>query len=91
LSPLDLLKHALGFAAPAFAVAVLVAAAGRWLLTRQSPLGWVGSIAINFLAGLAALGAGLWYYGRDGKMATYAALVLVVATAQWLAGRGWRG
>ena len=91
MSSLDLLKHALGFAAPAFAVAVLVAAAGRWLLTPQASLGWLGSIAINFVAGLAALGAGLWYFGRDGKMATYAALVLCVATAQWLAGRGWRG
>jgi hypothetical protein len=42
------------------------------------------------VAGLAALAAGLWYFGRDGKMAAYAALVLAVASAQWLVARAWR-
>src|SRR5262245_4651788 len=82
----------LNFAAPALAVAVLVAAAARLLLPRDpQALGWLGSIAINFVAGLGVLAAGLWYFGRDGKMATYAALVLAVATSQWLAARAWRG
>ena len=89
---LDLLQHVLSFAAPAFAVALLVALAGRWLLPRAAERpSWWASLAINFIAGLAVLGAGLWYFGRDGKMATYVALVLVVATAQWLSGRSWRG
>jgi hypothetical protein len=39
---------------------------------------------------VAASAAGLWYFGRDGKVATYAAVVLAVATAQWLAARAWR-
>lgn len=92
MNAFDLLKHLLGFAAPAFAVALVVALAGRWMAARgaQRP-GWWAAVAINFIAGLAVLGAGLWYFGRDGKMATYAALVLVVPTVQWLSGRGWRG
>jgi hypothetical protein len=36
------------------------------------------------LAGSAALLGGLWFFGHDGKMVTYAALVLVCATVQWL-------
>jgi hypothetical protein len=92
VNALDALLHLLGFAAPALAVALAVASGARWLLPRtpQSP-GWRVSFAIDFIAGLAVLGAGLWYFGRDGKMATYAALVVVVATVQWLSGRAWRG
>jgi hypothetical protein len=91
LGPLDFLTHLLSFAAPALAVAVLVTLLARLLLPRnpQRP-GWLVSFALNFAAGLVALGVGLWYFGRDGKMLTYAAMVLVVATCQWLSGRAWR-
>ena len=34
--------------------------------------------------------AGLWLTGRDGKMATYAALVLACATSHGLGQRIWR-
>jgi hypothetical protein len=37
---------------------------------------------------VACWGRGLWYFGVDGKMATYAALVVVVAPCQWLCQRG---
>ena len=91
MDALDLFKHMLSFAAPALAVALLLAAGGGWLLPRKAPRpAWWLLLAINFLAGLAVLGAGLWYFGLDGKMATYAGLVLVVATAQWVVGRPWR-
>jgi hypothetical protein len=33
----------------------------------------------------------MWWWGVDGKMATYAALVLVIATCQWLFSGAWRG
>jgi len=87
----EYLDHLMGFAAPALAVALLVTLAAPLVLPRtvQSP-GWWARFAINSAAGLAALAAGLWYFGRDGKMATYAALVLAVATAQWLTARAWR-
>ena len=91
MGPLAFIIHAFSFAAPARVLALLVPAAARVVLPRGAPrLGWLASFAINFVAGLVVLGAGLWFFGRDGKMATYAALVVVVATCQWLSGRGWR-
>jgi hypothetical protein len=88
---LDLLDHLLSFAAPALAVALLVTLGARLVLPRtDGGPGWWARLAINCAAGLAALAAGLWYFGRDGKMATYALLVVTVATAQWLTARAWR-
>ena len=88
---LELTDHLLSFVAPALAVALLVTLAAPLVLrgTAGGP-GWWARFAINSAAGLATLAAGRWYFGRDGKMATYAALVLVVATVQWLAARAWR-
>lgn len=37
-----------------------------------------------------ALLAGLAYFGNDGKMATYAALVVACASSQWVLVKGWR-
>ena len=92
MNVIDFLLHSLSFAAPALALAVLVALAARVLLPRDPARpGWWVFAAINFVAGLAVLGVGLWYFGRDGKMATYAALVLAVGTSQWLATKAWRG
>lgn len=91
MGPLAFLIHVFSFAAPALAVALLVTAGRRLVLPRGAlQPGWRASFAINFVAGLAVLAGGLLYFGRDGKMATYAALVLVVATVQWLIGRAWR-
>jgi hypothetical protein len=90
LDPLAFLIHLLSFAAPALVVAFLVTCAARLILPAGATLRWWPSFAINALAGLAILGAGLWFYGRDGKMMTYAALVVGVASCQWLIGRAWR-
>jgi hypothetical protein len=91
LSPLDLSLHVLSFLAPAAAVALLVTLAARVILPAAGRPGrWWLPLAVNFLAGVLVLGAGLAVFGRDGKMATYAALVLAVATVQWLGGRAWR-
>ncbi|MBA3772914.1 MAG: hypothetical protein H0X13_10635 [Ramlibacter sp.] len=88
---LDTLIHLLSFAAPALAVAVLVVLAARLLVPRRpDSISWWVCIAINFMAGVIVLGAGLWYFGVDGKMATYAALVVAVATCQWLCGAAWK-
>ncbi len=43
-----------------------------------------------FAAGLAAILGGLVLFGRDGKMATYGAVALAAATAQWFLARAWR-
>lgn len=92
MGPLDLLVHLASFAAPALAVALLVALAARVLLPKRpgAPIYWAQA-AINFVAGLAVLATGLWYFGVDGKMLTYAGVVLACATSQWLAGGHWRG
>lgn len=90
MSPLELARHLLSFVFPAVAVAVLVALAARIVLPRATRPSWWLSVATNTVTGVAVLATGLWYFGHDGKMATYAALVLAVATAQWLSGRGWR-
>jgi zinc transporter ZupT len=91
VSPIDLSIHLLSFVAPALVVAVLVALAGSLLLPRSGrPQRWWLPVALNFIAGVAVLASGLWWFGRDGKMATYTALVIAVATCQWLSGRAWR-
>jgi hypothetical protein len=91
MGPLDTFFHLLSFVAPALAVAVLVALAARVIMPRQAPgLSWWLHVAINFIAGVLVLGAGLWYFGVDGKMATYAALVMAIACCQWLFGRAWK-
>jgi hypothetical protein len=58
---------------------------------RAGLLSWWVQFALNSIAGAAALAAGLWHYGVDGKMATYAALVVAVAACQWLCTRSWQG
>lgn len=91
MSVLDFSRLLLGFVAPAAAVAVVVAAGAR-LLLRGSPQrpGWRTSLALDFVAGVAVLGFGLWLFGHDGKMATYGLLVVAVATCEWLGARAWR-
>lgn len=83
-----LITHLANFVAPAMVLALGLAVAGRFLaLNRQKSLVWWAQTAINFVVCLAVLLLGLWFFGRDGKMATYAAMVLAGATAQWAMGR----
>jgi hypothetical protein len=88
MGPLDLLFHLLGFAAPALAVGLLLALCARLAWPGRGAL-WAHA-AVHALAGVAVLAGGLLLFGRDGKMATYAALVGVLALGQWLLSRGWR-
>jgi hypothetical protein len=44
----------------------------------------VAQAAINSIAGVVALSVGLWFFGRDGKMASYAAMLLGCALSQGL-------
>ncbi len=90
-----LLNHLLNFMAPALAVAVLLVLFSRLLpggVASKRGFGqliWV-QIAINFIACLGALTAGLVLFGRDGKMLTYLALVVTAGISQWCQQRGWR-
>jgi len=90
MTPLDFLDHAANFAAPAFFLALVLGLGGRLILGKGASLGLWTQMALNFVAGLVVLAGGLVYFGRDGMMATYAALVLVCGTLQWLLGGGLR-
>ncbi len=78
------LLHLLNFASPALLLALLLAVAllGRRAgSARQLWLAWRWLAAAGLLVQLA----GLLVFGRDGKMATYAALVLALGSlACWL-------
>jgi hypothetical protein len=90
---LDLALHGLNFIAPAWFLALAL-----WLVARFGPRAWMASrtlsagvhVVVLGLWGSAVLLGGLWWLGVDGKMATYGALVIAMATAQWLLSRGWR-
>ncbi|WP_077001496.1 hypothetical protein [Variovorax sp. KK3] len=91
MSALDLLIHLLNFAAPAFFVALLLAMLFRLAMHgRSAAVSLWKQVGINFAAGLVVLAAGLVFFGRDGRIATYAALVLVCGSVQWWLLRGWR-
>ena len=91
MGPWDAFNHLLNFAAPAAAMALLLALSGRFLGSKTPvALSWWARAAIVFVVGVAVLVAGLLVWGRDGKMLTYAALVLACATCQWVLVRGWR-
>jgi hypothetical protein len=45
---------------------------------------------INAIVGIVALALGLWFYGVDGKMMSYTALVLACGVSQFVQLRAWR-
>ncbi|NCT96745.1 MAG: hypothetical protein GXD23_05195 [Comamonadaceae bacterium] len=86
MTPALLLGHVLGLIAPAVGVALVL-----WLglrLRRAGRFGRGTQLAVLVTAGVLVLLAGLIAFGRDGKVATYAALVLAQGSlAWWLRGR----
>lgn len=88
---IDAILHAVGFMLPAFAVALMVTFAGRFFKkNRPLALTFITRSAINFVVCLAVLLIGFVLTGRDGKMMTYAAMVIASGTVQWLMSGGWR-
>ena len=89
MGPLDALWHLFNLLAPGLALG-LIASAGAKLLWRRD----LAAVRFGRLAGwgcgasLAALLGGLVITGRDGRMATYAAMVAACALALWWAGFG---
>jgi hypothetical protein len=87
VGPLDAFWHLVNFVAPALGVAALA--------TLLSKLLWRKALAARSLrqlwqvsaaAGVVALVLGWLVFGRDGRMGTYALLVLSCALALW-----WQG
>lgn len=84
MGPLDLLNHLLNFVAPALAVGMVLAFLAPVFMKNKAPARTrTTQAAINFVVGVLALLAGLLFFGRDGKMASYAVLGLATATSQW--------
>lgn len=87
MGPLDALWHLLNLFLPALGTGALAASGAKLLWRRE-----LAAVSWRALAGLAAAGgalvtvAGLVVFGRDGRMATYGAMVLVIALTLW-----WRG
>lgn len=87
MGPIDGLWHLLNFFAPALFVGSSAAAAAKLLWRRElAAVGWRRLATWGSGAGALVLVAGLVGFGRDGKMATYAAMVLATAAALWWAG-----
>lgn len=85
------LAHLLNFVAPALALALGLAVAGRFMVSKANHItGWWAQVAINFAVGCGVLLAGLVLFEHDGKLATYAALVLSCACCQWVLSGAWR-
>ena len=81
------LGHLMNFFAPAVGVGFIASALAKLLWRRTLKSSSLASLSLlTFGAGALALVGGLLLFGRDGKMATYAALVAAVALVLW-----WRG
>ena len=86
-----IIVHLFGLLAPAATMALCLPLTGRiWARSRPlvPSLGWQAALQLVACAG--ALAGGLWFFGRDGMMATYLAMVVLSASLQWLMVRGWR-
>jgi len=82
---MSLTVHWLNFLAPACAVAAWLALVSP-LVTRSYPgwRAWRRQFVLNSCSGIAVLLLGLLWFGNDGKVITYAGMVLACATTQWL-------
>ena len=90
-----LLDHILNFMAPTAAVALMLVLAARlfsrFLVSKRSfTQSILAQAAIVFVVNLFVLGTGLVFFGNDGKMATYAAMVLAAALCQWVLLKSWQ-
>jgi hypothetical protein len=87
LGPLDALWHLLNFFAPAVGVGAIASALAKLLWRRDlKAVAWRRLSAWAISAGALALVAGLVVFTRDGKMTTYAAMVMACALGLWWAG-----
>jgi hypothetical protein len=85
MSPLELVNHLLNFVAPALWMALLMPLGARLFVKKvtSAPTLWVQAL-VNFALNVLVLALGLWFFGHDGKMVTYAGMALACATGQWL-------
>jgi hypothetical protein len=91
MSFLQMALHLLFFFLPAVVLALFSVVCGAWLFRPGSGMRWSKRWALNAAGGVLVLLAGLVAFDNDGKMATYAALVVVSASVEWVLQKGWRG
>ena len=88
MSAIDAIWHVLGLFAPALLTAAIAAGAAKLLWrARLRRIGWMRLALGTAAAGAAALLAGLLLLGRDGRIASYGAMVAASALVLWWAGR----
>lgn len=81
---LDVFWHVLNFIAPALGVGLIGSGLTKLLWRRQlRGLRWRSLWPMTVAAGVLALLLGLLLFGRDGRMASYALLVLASAGVLW--------
>ena len=90
-----LADHILNFIAPAAGVALLLVLLRRvfgryWVSKRPVAQSIWAQSATIFIVNVVVLAAGLVFFGNDGKMATYAAMVAAAAVCQWVLLKGWK-
>ena len=88
---LDFLNHLLNFVAPAVFLALVLAVGARCVWRKKAHLlPWYHMASVNALLGILVLALGVVLLGQDGRVGTYAALVLAMGTCQWLMSSGWQ-
>ncbi len=88
MSAIDAFWHLLGLFLPALGTGLIAATAAKWLFWRAElrSVRWLRLVAWPVVAGSLALLGGLLILGRDGRMASYGAMVAASALALWWAG-----
>ena len=87
MGPLDALNHLLNLFLPALGLGTLASAATKLLWRRElAAVAWRRLAVPACVTSAGLVLGGLVLFGRDGKMATYGAMVVVCAFTLW-----WRG
>ncbi|HET9644251.1 MAG TPA: hypothetical protein VFP68_13045 [Burkholderiaceae bacterium] len=87
----DALNHVVNFFTPAIAVSLIAALAAKLMWRAElKGVSWQRLLLWAAGPGCVALLAGLVVFGHDGKMATYAAMVVACAVGLLWAGWGRR-
>lgn len=85
----QLVFHLIGLLLPALAMAVFMPLAGRWVM-GPGGLTWHRRALGHAVLGSVVLVLGLVLQGHDGRISTYASLVLVCGSLEWAMHRRWR-
>jgi hypothetical protein len=87
------LMHLVGLLLPAVGLATWMTCWDRVRPGKErssAPVAWQRFWLLHFGVGVLVLVLGLAVFGRDGKMLSYAALVVASGTLQWALRRGWK-